>query len=54
MIQINSETTRHSLEFIQILAFVSQVIDIHSSQGEITNLGGPQVSKCAPDMWIFS
>ena len=32
---------------------LSFCIDIHSSQWEFTNLGGPHVSKCAPDMWIF-
>ena len=49
----NSETTCYSLEIIQILALVSQVIDIHSSQWEFTNFGGLQVSKFAPDMRIF-
>ena len=49
----HSETTPYLLDFIQILAFVSQVIDIHRSQWELNNLGGPQVSKRAPDMWIL-
>ena len=50
----NSEKTRHSPECIQILAFVSEMSDIHSSIWEITNLGGSQVRKCASDMWIFA
>ena len=44
----NSETICYSLEFTQILAFVSQVIDIHSSQWEFTNFGGPWGKQICP------